>query len=121
MPDVRCISATGHPGTLLDGAQRPWNRGDVRPLSGMVASTLVERHPTRFAVVDRVIRGTETSPTVPEGVLDGHHRALVASIKRGDHDGYLAPLRAAERTGGNRPSILDAIDARSREVGAGGE
>lgn len=120
MPDVRCISASGHPGTLLDGASRPWSRGDVRPLSSLVASALVERHPSRFAVVDRVIRGSSPAPTLPAGVLDTHHRALVASIKRGDHDGYLAPMRASESSGSARPSILEAIDARSREVAVGG-
>ena len=121
MIDVRCIVNGGHPATLLEGASRPWGCGDVRSVPNLTASALTSRHPTRFALVDRVIRESVPVPVVPSGSLGGHHRSIVATVKSGGHDTYLGPMRAQEAAGAARPSVIEAIDARSRKVASGGD
>lgn len=118
MRDLRCIADDGHPPGLLPGAGRPWAAGEVRSVPGMTASALVSRHPSRFAVVDRVIRGSTTTPEIPAGTLGASSRKLAAAIKRGDHDAHLAPLRTAETAGAARSAVLDAIDSRARVLRA---
>ena len=119
MRDLRCIATEGHPATALAGAARPWSHGDTRSVPGVTASALVERHPSKFAVVDRVIRRTEPVPAIPPGVIGTHWRPLTVAVRAGTHDAYLGPLREAEAAGSARTAVLRAIDERSREVGGG--
>ncbi len=119
MRDLRCIAPAGHPATTLAGAGRPWSHGDTRTVPGLTASALVERHPSKFAVVDRVIRRSESSPAMPPGLADQHWRPLTVAVAAGTHDAYLGPLRQADAAGAGRRSVLRAIHARAR--GFGGE
>ena len=72
-------------------------------------------------VVDRIIRESSLVPMVPAGALRGRESAtIVAAVQKGSHDTHLGPMRAQEAAGAARPSVLEAIDARSREVVHGG-
>ena len=118
MRHLRCTADDGHPPGVLPGAGRPWAAGEVRTVPGMTATALVSRHPSRFVVVDRVIRDSSTTPEIPAGALSASSRRLAAAIKRGDHDTHLAPLREAEASGAARSAVLDAIAVRSRVLRA---
>lgn len=67
-------------------------------------------------VVDRLIRSTTPSATVPCGVVDAPTASLAEQIRRGTLDHCLGPLREIETAGPARESVLAAIDARSRAV-----
>lgn len=65
-------------------------------------------------VIDRAIRHTTPAPAVPSGALAGEARPIIARVRSGACDAYLAPLRAIEIDGSGRRAVLSAIDARSR-------
>ena len=71
-------------------------------------------------VIDRAIRGSTSVLRVPAWVLATHAKVVIEQIVAGQLDSCLAQLRAVEMRGQHRPSIIQAIDARSKRV-MGGE
>ena len=67
-------------------------------------------------VIDRAIRGTLPAPPVPASALWGEVRSVVDRIASGAVDQHLGPLRRAEMRGQRRPSVVQAIDTRTRAI-----
>jgi len=71
-------------------------------------------------VIDRAIRGTYPAPVAPLGVLSGEARSVVERVASGSLDDVLGPLRDREVIGAARPSVVQAIDDRTRTLLAEG-
>ncbi len=71
-------------------------------------------------VVDRAIRASSPVLRIPAWVLAARVDAIVSQVRDGLLDGCLAQLRTVEMRGQHRPSVIRAIDQRSRVV-VGGE
>jgi len=69
-------------------------------------------------VVDRAIRQSQPAPSVPAAVRRLPTADLVSGVGSGALDRVLGPLHEAEKAGPARPSVLDAIAARSRVLRA---
>jgi hypothetical protein len=67
-------------------------------------------------VIDRAIRGTSPAPSVPVSALWGEARSVVQRVASGSLDRHLSPLRRAEMRGQRRPSVVQAIDHRTRLI-----
>jgi len=70
-------------------------------------------------LLDRAIRGTLPAPPVPIRELGASARSVVQRIASGALDDSLAGLRWAEIRGQHRPSVVEAIDARARQIAEG--
>ena len=67
-------------------------------------------------VVDRAIRTSSPALSIPPWILAAQARAVVEQIDSGLLDCCLSQLRSIEMRGLHRPSVIQAIDARSKRL-----
>lgn len=67
-------------------------------------------------VIDRAIRRSTPVLRVPAWVLATHAKVVVEQILSGQLDECLAQLRTVEMRGQHRPTVVQAIDARSKQI-----